>query len=423
MLVKNGIDGSSVEGANDVAYAISNVSVELTTTKVGVPVLWWRVVGNSHTAYAVETFIDEVAHEAGKDPLEYRLALLGKEPRYKAVLQLAAEKSGWGKPMPQGKGRGIAVAKAFGTYVAQVAEVTVAPDGKVRVDRVVCAVDCGTAVNPDIIAAQMEGGIGFALGAILHGAITLKDGKVEQSNFDGYQVLRIDEMPKVEVHIAPSTEAPTGVGEPGVAPTGPAVANAVFAATGKRVRDLRRAAALAADLLDELGDLAFGDSAHEAVDRLAVLEGDDRRNGLDAELAGDRGMIVDVHLDQLDLAAGGVDRLFELRRQLLAGPAPRRPEVDQHRLAARFLDDVGGESRGRRVLDQLRGRRRIAQRDLGAVAAILHRLGILAAIAAKRAAIRVVITHRVALSVALRRRRPARHCRISETALHVAIRP
>jgi len=238
MLVKNGIDGSSVEGAAELPYAVPNISVELTTTQVGVPVLWWRVVGSSHTTYAVETFIDEIAAAAGKDPLDYRRGVLGKDPRYKAVLELAAEKAGWGKPLPKGQGRGIAVAKAFGTYVAQVAEVTVSPNGKVRVDRVVCAVDCGVPVNPDVIAAQMEGGIGFGLGAVLHGAITLKDGQVEQSNFDAYQVLRIDEMPKVEVHIVRSAEAPTGVGEPGVAPIGPAVANAVFAATGKRMRVL-----------------------------------------------------------------------------------------------------------------------------------------------------------------------------------------
>jgi isoquinoline 1-oxidoreductase beta subunit len=153
------------------------------------------------------------------------------------VLEIAAKAAGWGEPLPKGRGRGIAVAVAFGTYVAQVAEVTVV-DGKIKVDRVVCAIDCGVPINPDIITAQMEGGIGFGLGAALFGAITLKDGEVEQSNFDGYQVLRIDAMPKVEVHIVPSAEPPTGVGEPGVAPIGPAVANAIFAATGKRLRVL-----------------------------------------------------------------------------------------------------------------------------------------------------------------------------------------
>jgi isoquinoline 1-oxidoreductase beta subunit len=202
----------------------------LSTTKNGVPVLWWRVVGSSHTTFAVEAFIDEVAHAAGADAFTFRRKLLEHEPRMKAVLELAAEKAGWSNgPMPKGKGRGIAVAEAFKTYVAQVAEVSVDDSGHVKVDRVVCAVDCGTPINPDIIAAQMEGGIGFGLGAVLYGAITLKDGRIEQDNFNSYRVLRMNEMPKVEVYIVPSTEAPTGVGEPGVAPVGPAVANAIFA--------------------------------------------------------------------------------------------------------------------------------------------------------------------------------------------------
>ncbi len=240
VMVKNGIDATSVEGAANLAYAIPNISVELTTTQTGVPVLWWRVVGSSHTAFAVEAFIDEAAHAAGKDPFAFRRDLLAHEPRMRAVLELAAQKAGWdpAKPLPKGRGRGIAVAEAFKTFVAQVAEVSVDQDGNVKVERVVCAVDCGTPINPDVIAAQMEGGIGFGLGAALHSAITLKDGKVEQNNFDAYQVLRIAEMPKVEVHIVQSGEAPTGVGEPGVAPVGPAVANAIFAATGKRLYDL-----------------------------------------------------------------------------------------------------------------------------------------------------------------------------------------
>jgi len=204
-----------------------------------VPVLWWRVVGSSHTTFAVECFIDEVAHAAGQDPFEFRRRLLAKTPRMQRVLELAAEKAGWhGAPLSAGRGRGIAVCEAFNTFVAQVAEVTVDAGGRVHVDRVVCAVDCGTAINPDVIAAQMEGGIGFALGAVLHGAITLKDGYVEQDNFNNYRVLRMNEMPKVEVHIVASTEPPTGVGEPGVAPLGPAVANAVFAASGKRIHVL-----------------------------------------------------------------------------------------------------------------------------------------------------------------------------------------
>ena len=236
VMVKNGIDPTSVEGAATIAYEIPNIDVELATTKSGVPVLWWRVVGSSHTTFAVEAFIDEVAHAAGKDPFAFRRDLLAHEPRMKAVLELAADKAGWSSgPLPKGKGRGIAVGEAFKTYVAQVAEVTVDDAGRVTVDRVVCAVDCGIPINPDVIAAQMEGGIGFGLGAVLYGAITLKNGRVEQDNFNNYRVLRINEMPKVEVHIVPSAEAPTGVGEPGVAPIGPAVANAIFAATGTRV--------------------------------------------------------------------------------------------------------------------------------------------------------------------------------------------
>jgi isoquinoline 1-oxidoreductase subunit beta len=233
-MIKNGVDPTSVEGASTIAYAIPNISVDLATTTTGVPVLWWRVVGSSHTTYAVEAFIDEAAHAAGEDAFTFRRKLLEHQPRMKAVLELAADKAGWSTPLPPGKGRGIAVAEAFKTFVAQVAEVSVDKDGQIKVDRVVCAVDCGTPINPDIIKAQMEGGIGFGLGATLFGAITLKDGRVEQDNFNSYRVLRMNEMPKVEVHIVPSAEPPTGVGEPGVAPLGPAVANAIFAATGKR---------------------------------------------------------------------------------------------------------------------------------------------------------------------------------------------
>jgi isoquinoline 1-oxidoreductase beta subunit len=236
--VRNGIDGTSVEGASTIAYDIPNIAVDLATTKTGVPVLWWRVVGSSHTTFAVETFIDEIAHAAKADPFEFRRKLLEHEPRMKAVLELAVQKAGWNTPLPKGKGRGIAVAEAFKSYVAQVAEVSVDEAGRVKVDRVVCAVDCGTPINPDIIKAQMEGGIGFGLGAVLYGAITLKDGRVEQNNFNDYRVLRMNEMPKVEVYIVPSTLPPTGVGEPGVAPVGPAVANAIFAATGKRIQVL-----------------------------------------------------------------------------------------------------------------------------------------------------------------------------------------
>jgi isoquinoline 1-oxidoreductase beta subunit len=238
-IIKDGIDPTSVEGAATIAYAIPNIAVDLATTQTGVPVLWWRVVGSSHTTFAVEAFIDEVAHAAGEDGFTFRRKLLEQEPRMKAVLELAAEKAGWSNaPMPKGKGRGIAVAEAFKTYVAQVAEVTVDDTGHVTVDRVVCAVDCGIPINPDVITAQMEGGIGFGLGAVMFGAITLKNGRVEQDNFNSYRVLRMNEMPKVEVHIVPSGEVPTGVGEPGVAPVGPAVANAIFAASGRRIHIL-----------------------------------------------------------------------------------------------------------------------------------------------------------------------------------------
>lgn len=238
MAVK-GIDPTSVEGAATIAYDIPGIDVQLHSTQTGVPPLWWRVVGSSHTVFAVETFIDEAAHAAGQDPYAFRRKLLAKAPRLLGVLDLAAEKAGWNSgPLPKGRGRGIAVCEAFKTSVAQVAEVSVGSDGQVKVDRVVCAVDCGTPINPDVIAAQMEGGIGFGLGAVLHGAMTLKDGYIEQDNFNSYRVLRMNEMPRVEVHIVSSAEAPTGVGEPGVAPVGPAVANAVFAATGRRIRTL-----------------------------------------------------------------------------------------------------------------------------------------------------------------------------------------
>ncbi len=237
-LVKNGIDQTSVEGASNLPYAIPNVLVDLHTTDVKVPVLWWRAVGSTHTAYTVETFLDELAEAAGKDPVEFRLEMLKDHPRHAAVLKLAAEKAGWGKSMPKGKGIGISVHESFHSFVAQAAEVSVDGDGAITVDKVVCAVDCGRPVNPDVIVAQMEGGIGYGLGAILHDAITLDGGRVEQSNFHDYLPLRIEEMPEVEVHIVDSVEAPTGVGEPGTPPIGPAVANAVYNATGRRLRSL-----------------------------------------------------------------------------------------------------------------------------------------------------------------------------------------
>ena len=238
-MVKNGIDAVSVEGAANLPYAIPNLQVELhTPTDIKVPVLWWRSVGSTHTAYSTETFLDRLAAEAGQDPVALRLKLLGKHPRHTAVLRLAAEKAGWGQPLAAGKpgerrGRGVAVHESFHSFVAQVAEVTVKADGSVKVDRIVSAVDCGLAINPDNVRAQVEGSVGFALSAALHGEITLKDGVVEQGNFGDYAPIRIDEMPKVEVHIVQSAENPTGIGEPGVPPVAPAVANAIAAATGR----------------------------------------------------------------------------------------------------------------------------------------------------------------------------------------------
>jgi isoquinoline 1-oxidoreductase beta subunit len=238
MLVKNSVDQTSVEGASNLPYAVPNLLVDLITTDVKVPVLWWRSVGSTHTAFATEVFIDQIAQAAGRDPVELRRALLQGRPRHLGVLNLAAGKAGWGTPLPAGRFRGVAVHESFHTYVAQVVEISLKDDGGLKVERVVCAVDCGVAVNPDIIRAQMEGGIGFGLGAILKSEITLERGHVVQDNFDTYQMLTIDEMPKVEVHIVPSTEPPTGVGEPGVPPIGPALANAVHAATGKWIRVL-----------------------------------------------------------------------------------------------------------------------------------------------------------------------------------------
>jgi isoquinoline 1-oxidoreductase beta subunit len=214
------------------------MTVELHSPKMGVPVQWWRSVGHTHTAFSTETFIDELAFAAGKDPVVFRRELLSDHPRHRGVMELAAEKADWGSPLPRGRGRGIAVHKSFNSYVAEVAEVTLNDDGTYSVDRVVIAVDCGLAINPDVIRAQMEGGMGYGLSAALSGAITLKGGHIEQSNFHDYTVLRIDQMPDVEVYIVDSTEAPTGVGEPGVPPIAPAVANALFAVTGQPIRTL-----------------------------------------------------------------------------------------------------------------------------------------------------------------------------------------
>jgi isoquinoline 1-oxidoreductase beta subunit len=238
MRTKDGIDPASVEGAKELPYEIPNILVDLHSPQNGVPVQWWRSVGHSHTCFAVESFVDELAHAVRKDPYQFRRAMLANHPRHRGVLDLAAQKSGWGKPLPAGHGRGIAMMESYGSFVAQVAEVSMDEPGRLRVHRVVCAVDCGRYVNPSIIEAQMESGIVFGLSAVLRGAITLKKGRVEQSNFHDYRVLRMDRMPVVEVHIVQSKENPGGIGEPGTPPIAPAVTNAIFAVTGERIRRL-----------------------------------------------------------------------------------------------------------------------------------------------------------------------------------------
>ena len=239
--VHDGVDHASVEGIADTPYAVPGLAVGLSDAETQIPVLWWRAVGHTHTAYAMESLLDMAAEAAEADPLAFRLAMLdGDAPEQKrlaGVLRLAAEKAGWGGELPEGRARGIAAHYSFKTFVAEVAEVSVT-DGIVKVEKVVCAVDCGIAVNPDVIRAQMEGGIGYGLGAVMRNAITLSDGEVDQSNFPDYEPLRMADMPEIETHIVPSSEAPTGVGEPGLPPIGPAVANAIFAATGKRVTHL-----------------------------------------------------------------------------------------------------------------------------------------------------------------------------------------
>lgn len=236
--VKGPVDGTVVEGIEDMSYAINHLQVEGSEFAVKLPTLWWRSVGHSGNAFVVETFVDQLAKAAKKDPVIFRRELLAKTPRALGVLNLAAEKAEWSKPLPAGVSRGIAVHKSFGTWVAQVAEVRVNADKSFKVERVVCAVDCGVAVNPDVIRAQMEGGIGMGLSAALGEAVTLKNGVVEQTNLHQYQLMRIASMPKVEVHIVPSAEAPSGVGEPGLPPIAGAVANALFAATGRPVTRL-----------------------------------------------------------------------------------------------------------------------------------------------------------------------------------------
>jgi isoquinoline 1-oxidoreductase beta subunit len=237
VLVKNDIDMTSVEGAANLPYEIKHIQVELHSPELPVPVLWWRSVGSTHTAFVVESFIDELAQKAGEDSLDYRRKLLRRHPRHLGVLNLAAKKAGWGEPLGRNRGRGIAVHESFNSYVAQIAEVSVRRN-VISVDRVVIAVDCGIAINPDVIEAQMQGGMGFGLSAALFNELTFRDGYVEQSNYNDYPILRIDQMPEVEVHIIDSAEPPTGVGEPATPVIAPAVANAVFAATKQRLRQL-----------------------------------------------------------------------------------------------------------------------------------------------------------------------------------------
>jgi len=236
---KNGLDPDSTEGAIDLVYDLPNFHVEYVRVEPpGIPTAFWRSVGPSHNVFVTESFIDEMAAAAKQDAVAYRRSLLDKSPRAKAVLDLAAEKAGWGEALPKGRGRGVSLQFVFGSYLAQVAEVEVAKEGTVRVRRVVCAIDCGTAVNPDTVQAQLQSGIMFGVTAALYGEITLKNGRVEQSNFDNYQILRMNEAPAIEVHIVKSREPPGGMGETGTSAIVPAIANAIFAATGKRLRKM-----------------------------------------------------------------------------------------------------------------------------------------------------------------------------------------
>lgn len=236
---QNGIDPDTIDGAANLVYPLPNLRVEYTRVEPpGIPTAFWRSVGPSHHIFVVESFADELAHAARKDPVEYRQALLEATPRAKAVVALAAEKAGWSSPLPAGAGRGVSVQSVFGSYMAQVAEVEVAKDGTVRVRRVTCAVDCGTVINPDTVRAQVQSAVIFGITAALYGEITLKDGRVEQSNFDTYQMLRMNEAPQIDVHIVESSESPGGMGEPGTSAVVPAIGNAIFAATGKRLRKM-----------------------------------------------------------------------------------------------------------------------------------------------------------------------------------------
>jgi len=237
--IKDGIDGDAVEASANLPYEFGAIHVDWVRQEPpGIPTTWWRGVGVTRGTFVVESFIDELAADAKQDPLAYRIALLDKNPRARTVLQTVAERSGWGKPLAAGQGRGIALCTGFGSFIAQVVQVSVDKDGAVNPTRVWCAVDCGVQVNPDTIRAQMESGIVFGLSAALYGEITLKDGRVEQTNFGDYRVLRINEAPRIDVALVKSLDAPGGIGEPGTSCVMPALTNAIFAATGKRIRKL-----------------------------------------------------------------------------------------------------------------------------------------------------------------------------------------
>ncbi|MBX7218376.1 MAG: xanthine dehydrogenase family protein molybdopterin-binding subunit [Blastocatellia bacterium] len=236
--IKNGLDEAAVEGAATIQYHVPHLNVDYVMANTAIPTGWWRSVYNTQNAFVHECFVDEMATAAGKDPYEFRKAHLEKSPRLLAVLNLAAEKAGWGKPLPKGRFRGIACHMSFGSFVAEVVEISVTEEGSIQVHRVVCAADCGIVINPDMLVAQIQGAVTDGLGPTLKGRITIENGQVQQGNFDDYEITKMDETPVVEVHVVPSAENPTGIGEPGLPPIAPAVANAVFAATGKRIRRL-----------------------------------------------------------------------------------------------------------------------------------------------------------------------------------------
>lgn len=235
--IKDGVDETSVQGAVELPYRIPATSIDLQSVAGGIPVLWWRSVGHSHTAFAVESFIDEIAHSLKRDPVEFRLSLLDQKSRYVEVLKTAAGAANWGKELPAGRARGVAVHESFGTCVAHVVEVQLKA-GEIKVERVTSAIDCGRIVNPAIIKAQIESAIIFGLSAALRGQITMKKGRVQQTNFHDYKVIRMSQTPQMEVHLAAGKGPQGGIGEPGVPPIAPALCNAIFSATGKRIRRL-----------------------------------------------------------------------------------------------------------------------------------------------------------------------------------------